>query len=188
MPILSDGDICRFVRLELTVQEIPGLLQAHRQVWGTPDELEALGSRLRKVNFPNEASVDFATSVIRWGRGQRFVDRFLNNNPAERTAAALRNAACWVDANQVSQAVAELQGLRYLGQSFASKLVRFMFPANAVILDDVIRSNLGYMDTREGYDVFLADCTEILQLARPQHASLRVCDIEAAIFAKLQGY
>ena len=187
MPVLVDGGICRFVRLAITPQEIPELLKAHRRVWAPPDELEAVARALREGDFPEKRSAEFAESVIRWGRGQRFVDRFLHGNSATDIAAALRRAVDMADQGNVSRGVAEVQQLNYLGQSFASKLVRFLCPDRAVILDDVIRSSLGYMDTREGYDEFLADCTAVLNLAREQCPSLRVCDVEAAIFAKLQG-
>ena len=85
-------------------------------------------------------------------------------------------------------AVSSLQQLRYLGQSFASKVARFLSPNTAVILDEVIRGALGYRESQDGYLEFLDDCQTTLSLLAPHHPQLRICDVEAAIFAKIQGY
>ena len=188
MPVLVDGTTCRFVRLEITPKEIPAMLEAHRRVWPSGEHFESKGERQKEVDFPEDESVSFAEGVIRWGRGQRFVGRFLDRNSGSAIAIALRNSVALVDRGEVSHAVASVQQLDYLGQSFASKLVRFLCPTRAVILDDVIRSSLGYMDSREGYEEFLADCTAVLNVAKQDQPSLRICDVEEAVFAKLQGY
>jgi hypothetical protein len=61
-------------------------------------------------------------------------------------------------------------------------------------MDSVIRNRLGYTDTAAGYSEFLTDCQTILagvqqsrQMAAVDAKKLRVCDIEAALFTKLQG-
>jgi hypothetical protein len=63
-----------------------------------------------------------------------------------------------------------------------------MNPAAAVILDEVIRGALGYRESRDGYQEFLDDCQTSLALLAPYHPQLRICDVEAAVFAKIQGY
>ncbi|HEX5279696.1 MAG TPA: hypothetical protein VFW28_06430 [Micropepsaceae bacterium] len=188
MPVLIENGVCRFVRLEINPQEIPVLLAAHHDVWEPPDHLEATAQELCAQDFPDDRSARFAEEVIRWGGGHRFVGRFREMNANADIAEALRRAAALADQGAVSQAVAWVQTLNYLGQSFASKLVRFIRPERAVILDDVIRSSLGYLDNEQGYDEFLSDCRQVLDLALQEQPQLRVCDIEAAVFAKLQGY
>ena len=85
-------------------------------------------------------------------------------------------------------AVTEVQQLNQLGQSFASKLVRFICPTQAVILDEVIRGALGYRENADGYAEFLSDCRTLLEGAESSCRDIRICDVEAAIFAKIQGY
>jgi hypothetical protein len=77
--------------------------------------------------------------------------------------------------------------LPYFRMSFASKIIRFIYPDRAVIFDSVIRSGLGYPESADGYGAFLDDCQAILDRSRTEYPELRVCDIEAAIFMKLRG-
>ena len=82
------------------------------------------------------------------------------------------------------------------GPSFASKHLRFLAPAVAVILDSVISSRLGYALNLTGYRMFLTDCARVAEevnasgLKHPYRSSgpWYVSDIELAVFAKLQGF
>ena len=102
-----------------------------------------------------------------------------------------------VEKNCVAEGVEQIQCLKGLGQSFASKQLRFLVPKRAVILDDRIREKLGYEKTVCGYTEFLTDCHKLLKYAEKSqdlHAKLRrelgtdlyVCNIEAALYAKIQ--
>ncbi|MER9132744.1 hypothetical protein [Mesorhizobium sp. M0768] len=117
-----------------------------------------------------------------------------SNSPKE-VSSALSEGVALARSGEVAGGVERIRRLRNLGQSFASKQMRFLEPTRAVILDSVIRNGLGYGETAIGYAEFLNDCQTILtsvrrsgQLRDKQAAGLRICDIEAAIFAKLQGY
>jgi hypothetical protein len=108
---------------------------------------------------------------------------------------ALADAWVLIKQGDAPGAVARVQALNHLGQSFASKQIRFLAPNKAVILDKVIRTGLGYAETVDGYKAFLADCEEILRSARSdpriggaRGSLLRICDVEAALFSKLQNY
>lgn len=188
MPIIQQGTQFLFVRMNLDPVDIPGLLAAHRNKWGPPERLEAEGARLTEMGFPDAAAGEFAIQVVKWGKGYRFVDRFRQKNSDQKIAAALRRAADLANNGKPTLAVSHVQQLEQLGQSFASKLVRFICPTRAVVLDDVIRSSLGYRNSPEGYAEFLQDCQFVLNNALTHLPNLRVCDVEAAIFAKLQGY
>jgi hypothetical protein len=188
MPILQQGSQFLFVRMDLDPAEIPNLLAAHRKHWKSPERLEAEGARLVAQGFPDTDTGQFAHQVVEWGGGHRFVDRFRQKNTDQKIASALRHAADLANNEKPTLAVSHVQQLDQLGQSFASKLVRFICPTRAVILDDVIRSSLGYRNSPDGYEEFLRDCQFILEKALPEFPELRVCDVEAAIFAKLQGY
>lgn len=186
--IITQGSRLLFVRLELEPDEIPNLLTAHRKRWEPPDRLENEAQALIAQDFPEGVAAEFAEDVVKWGRGHRFVGRFRQKNSDRAIASALRQAVAQVRKDQVTQAVSHVQQLGQLGQSFASKLVRFLCPDRAVILDEVIRTSLGYKNSLRGYEEFLIDCQYVLEHAQPTLPHLRICDVEAAIFAKIQGY
>ncbi|WP_342637100.1 hypothetical protein [Thioclava nitratireducens] len=188
MPILVHDGSLRLVKLDIQPQEIPALLQAHRTKWEPPQRLEARGEALIAADFPSDEAVQFAYDVIRWGKGHRFVDRFKTQNSPDSVSRALRQSVKLADRGNVAEGVEEIRKLSWISQSFASKIVRFLRPNAAVILDSVIRNALGYAETKDGYNAFLRDCEEMLAAVADDYPQLRVCDIEAAIFAKLQGY
>lgn len=188
MPVTSLGTKLQFVKLELEPTEIPELLKSHRKNWEPSARLEEEAQSLIAEDFPHLRSAEFSEQVIRWGRGQRFVGRFRQRNNDGDIASSLKRAVLMANSGEITLAVSELQKLKYLGQSFASKLVRFMCPIDAVILDEVIRNRLGYQETAAGYEEFLADCRAVLEVAQQKYPELRICDVEAAIFAKIQGY
>ncbi|WP_370146036.1 8-oxoguanine DNA glycosylase OGG fold protein [Bradyrhizobium elkanii] len=195
MPIREVGGRICIVRLELHPDEIPDLLVRHADNYPGAHELESAGLALIETGFQPEASADFVQRVCRWGGGDRQMGRVRDNNSPDEVSLALSEGVALARGGEVAKGVDRIRRLRNLGQSFASKQIRFLEPTRAVILDSVIRSGLGYAETATGYAEFLSDCQMILisargsgQLGKTQAAGLRVCDIEAAIFAKLQGY
>ncbi|MCK1658531.1 hypothetical protein [Bradyrhizobium sp. 151] len=189
-----EGRIC-IVRLELHPDEIPDLLVRHANNYPGAQELESAGVALIDTGFEPEASADFVQRVCKWGGGDRQMGRIRDNNSPSEVSLALSEGIALARSGEVAQGVDRIRRLRNLGQSFASKQMRFLEPTRAVILDSVIRGSLGFAETAAGYAEFLRDCQTILtglrrssQLSETQAAGLRVCDIEAAIFAKLQGY
>jgi hypothetical protein len=183
--IQYDGKLA-VVRLELSPEEIPALLEQHAKHYPGATDLEVLGAKLQDENYPPLASVNFVRQVCRWGGGDRLISRILVTGQ-DRISEVLHQSVILADQGLIAEAVAEIQKLPYLGQSFASKQLRFLRPMRAVILDSVIRDNLGYPETGDGYTGFLRDCEEALRLM-PTSPPYRICDIEAAIFAKIQGY
>jgi len=188
MPVIANESGLLIVRLAISGEEIPDLLERHRTKWAPPARLEAEGLFIREQQFPVSRCARFAEEVITWGRGHRFLGRFLEKNPEENIATAMSEASASVSDGDVPGAVSRMQDLRQLGQSFASKIVRFLHPDKAVILDDVIRRSLGYRADSNGYAEFLSDCETILRAVKPDYPHLRVSDVEAAIFSKIQGY
>jgi len=189
-----DGNFA-IVRLELALSEIPDLLRRHAKKFPGAKELEDAGGTLVACGFEAGASHAFVKRVCEWGGGHRFVDRVLENNTDQQIAAALREGYASALDGDVAEGVKRIGGLYYLGQSFGSKQLRFMAPTLSVILDGVLRSRLGYEETAEGYSEFLADCRTLLahaqrsdQLDAAFRAQLRVCDIETALFSKVQQY
>lgn len=195
MPIREINDELCFVRLVLSPGEIPHLLHQHQRHYPDAHLLEKQGSELIEEDFPPLASAQFVERVCVWGRGHRQVGRILENNKSAEIADALRAAYQLACNGKAAGGVERIRQLRNLGQSFASKQLRFLAPTRAVILDSVIRTNLGYADTADAYTEFLADCQRILDHARNsqdlsanRRQSLRICDIETAVFSSIQGY
>lgn len=188
MPIVTINQQICFVRLELRAGEIRGLLERHVLNYPGAADLEQRGLQIIESGFPSAETGAFVEAVVRWGGGQRFVGRLLDQNKPETIGEVLIEADNKLQLGQVAEAVSTLQRLRYLGQSFASKVARFLHPDRAVILDEVIRGALGYRESQIGYQEFLGDCKATLALLSPDHPHLRICDVEAAIFAKIQGY
>lgn len=195
MPIVPLNGQLLVVRLSILPTEIPHLLSLHTARYPGAHNLEAAANALVLSKFEPAVSAAFVKSVCEWGGGHRQIGRILSNNSRHDIAAALQEGFALAIAGSVPEGVKRLCGLRNLGQSFASKQIRFLAPSRAVILDSVIRTRLGYAETVKGYADFLGDCQQILesvrtsnQLEERQAASLRICDIEAAIFTKLQGY
>lgn len=195
MPIREfQGRLC-IVRIELSPAEIPDLLVQHAKNYPGAQALELAGMTLAEANFEPEASANFVQRVCKWGGGDRQMGRIRDNNSPNEVSLALSEGVALARSGDVARGIDRVQRLRNLGQSFASKQMRFLEPTRAVILDSVIRNGLGYSETATGYAEFLSDCQTILtevrrsgQLQETQAAGLRVCDIEAAIFARLQGY
>lgn len=194
MPVIVvEGRFC-VVRLSLAPTEIPGLLHSHSQAYPGAEDCERIGQSLVESDFESRKAGEFVRAVLKWGGGLRLT-RKLASNSKEEIGAALRDGYALALKGDVCAGVERIRKLNGLGQSFASKMLRFLAPSAAVILDGVIRSDLGYRDTSAGYGQFLDDCNRLHDLVRESdhldeqvREALRICDIEAAIFAKLQGY
>lgn len=194
MPIREiNGQLC-FVRFELSSDEIPELLEWHTKKYPGVGNLETTGAALVASSFEVEASKDFLREVYKWGGGLRNLSR-VEQSSSDEIASALSESIDLARNGKVAEGVARLQQLKQVGQSFASKLMRFLEPSRAVILDSVIRNHIGYTETTKGYTDFLNDCYDVLisirrsdRFKNTSDEALRVCDIEAAIFAKLQGF
>jgi hypothetical protein len=183
-----------FVRLQIDPVEIPGLLLRHADQYPGAGSLESTAAALVEADFAPSDSSQFVQQVCKWGGGHRLVGRVIQLNTPEQIAAALRAGNSYALGGEVAKGVDAISQLRFLGQSFASKQLRFLAPTKAVILDEVIRSALGYANNGAGYSAFLRDCKTLLGLATRDgivHGNgkpLRIADVEAAVFAKIQKY
>ncbi len=190
MPVLQLDGAFSFIRISVAPSEFPALLAGHRMQYKGTDEVESCAGQLIAADFPLSASTTFIERVCRWGRGARHITR-VNAAGGARIAHSLRSATEAIEAGHVADAIEELRNLPHLGLSFASKVARFLQPKKCVILDSVIRSHLGYVESKEGYAEFLRDCFQLLHMLRQSpdleaslRDGLRVCDVEAAVFMK----
>lgn len=174
-------------RLAIAVSEVPRLLAAHAAKWPDRGRLVANARNTEARGFQLADCRKYVEAVYTWGRGDRNLGRVLENGD-DALAGSLRNASALVKRGMPVAASAELCRLSYVGQSFATKLVHFLAPDVAVILDQRIRSRLGYSETDAGYDRFLSDCHALA--AAMGHSSRRatLAEAETVVFAKIQGY
>ncbi|MBB5577678.1 hypothetical protein [Rhizobium paranaense] len=190
MPVVRlDGQLS-FIRMSLAPCEVPKLLERHRDRYKGSDKVEQRATKLIAGNFPAADSLAFIEAVCKLGRGQRNFSRIEVAGGA-RIAQSLASATKAIEGGDVTLAIGELSRLPHLGFSFASKVARFLAPDKCVVLDSVIRSRIGYLDSNVGYTRFLQDCFQLLQLLQQSsdlestlRDSLRVCDVEAAVFMK----
>lgn len=194
MPIVSTEGGLAFVRLAITYADVPSLIARHNEKWPGAANVEALGAQLAGADFPPKVALQFVRDVYRWGRGDRNKARVLEKNTPEAIANALREGLRHAHSGRVAEGVERICNLNQVGQSFASKQLRFLAPDRAVILDSIIRTRLGYPDNAGGYREFLDDCGSVLDSCRlngVERASgllLRMADVETAVFAKINGY
>ncbi|EGE58172.1 UNVERIFIED_ORG: hypothetical protein GGI63_006209 [Rhizobium esperanzae] len=190
MPVVQlDGQLS-FVRISLAPSEVPELLERHRSEYPGAEVVELCARRLIAADFPPADATAFIVGVCEWGRGNRNLSRIVDAGDPT-IAQSLKSAAKAIDADDVVWAIEELQQLPRLGLSFASKVARFLAPDKCVVLDSVIRTRIGYVESEEGYSEFLQDCFQLLEMLRTSpdldaslRDGLRVCDVEAAIFIK----
>jgi hypothetical protein len=113
--------------------------------------------------------VEFGEGFRIWGKFEKHYTR--NDVQVNNELIAVFNAP------DVFSALNAAKGIRGLGESYASKVLRFVSP-NYVVLDSILRDELcGQMD----YTTFRDECDYIAQ-----HLNLHPVDIEASLFAYVQ--
>jgi hypothetical protein len=192
MPVLVHAGQLHITHLSIAAEEFAELLAAHYTQFPDTAAIERDAEQLIAGEFESHSTLEFVGRVMNWGGGDRNVSRVV----AQQERVTTLVAAAYADALErgPAGALATLKPIKRLGIAFGSKLLRFLLPSSAVILDSVIRENLGYPNSQRGYLAFLAECHELLDHVRDQPYPLqaggtwRICDIEAAIYARLQGY
>jgi hypothetical protein len=181
--------------------DFPVLLAAHlKQYPGTP-EVERLGLALREGDpMKWDDLVTFMEKVAEWaGRtGPRVIrGQVLKGDPID-IEGKVRDAIAQLRSDRPSPVAAlkKMDEVKGLDVSFASKLLRLLFPEYCPVLDSILSCRLGYAPTADGYGAFACRCTEIAgELNRAQIASTfpgrtdwRPSDVEAALFAWVNGW
>lgn len=190
MGVLSNAENLIVFRLELNPKEVPILLKRHGEEYKKTKKTERTAKKLIAYNFSERASAHFVTRVYWWSRMCRNLSR-VQEAGAEEIAARLREAYRLIAEGRERKAIEVLCQIPHLGLSYASKIARFLDPERCVVLDKVIRERLGYSNDFHGYVAFLEDCREALKMLKTSplidsefRASLRICDVEAALFMK----
>ena len=176
------------------IEKIPCLLECHQRQYPGAKELERIAKKLINNKFQPTESVEFVKKVCKWSKGYGFVlqKTIPDNNKPEEIASALCEAYV-IAQKDAARGVERIKKLQEVGQSFASKMLRFLLPDHAVILDRIIRDKCDYKETVHGYTKFLKFCQDLRKQARRSQklpanlrGRLRICDIEAALFVYIQ--
>ena len=175
------------------IERIPNLLECHQRWYPGAKKIEKKAEQL--IDPPKEAEefVEFFKEVCKWGRISRITTRVIEGNEPERIKSILCKGYELAKNKDVAEAVECISGLYGIRQSSASKMLRFLLPDRAVILDSIIRDKCGYGETVHGYNKLLSCCHNLLNQAKESQKlpvdfknNLRVCDIEAALFMYIQ--
>ena len=179
------------------IEKIPYLLGCHQKQYPGADEVEGLAEKLIVGGFKSKESKKFVEEVCDWAgkTGNRVRGQVIPKNTPEQIAYALCEGYKSASKGCVAEGVGCISSLHGLGQSFASKMLRFIFPEGAVILDSIICKRCVYASNILGYKKFLKCCHNLLDQAKESQKlpadfknNLRVCDIEAALFIYVQKY
>lgn len=119
-------------------------------------------------------------SIFQPGRGEGWLCNLLKAGRAESIQG------------NYEEAINVFSKIDGLGISFTSKLLRFLCPDDAAVLDSVIRKKLGYPNSAAAYREFVTDCMAIreklkTEKKRPDGGDWRTTDIEMGIFMNVRS-
>jgi hypothetical protein len=208
-PVIEAMRIDKAVRFEammrtdcaLPLSRFTELLQIFISREPSTIEIEQLGIGLRSNNFDSEREVaEFVQKVCNWGGYPGIGARIIQKNSSELIVAALRNATAQLsmESPDVGLALQSLNTLKDLGQvSFASKHLRFLFPAVCPVLDSIISERMFYPNDVDGYRRFVNDCgliahtltlERVLNPISQRQNRWHAADVEASLYAYLCGW
>ena len=176
------------------IEKIPYLLECHQKEYPGKKALEKKYEH--KPPRKPEDAVEFVEKVCTWskGRGYHLKNDIPNNNDHKYIKSILSEGYTRARRGNVAEGVEYISNLKYVGQSYASKMLHFLLPDHTVILDEIIRRRCVFSETANGYKKFLKYCHDLLDQAEKSPKlpagfknNLRVCDIEAALFMYIQN-
>lgn len=181
-----------FISLTIQLGEIDKLVKERDNAYADPPrkDVEQIGRNLLVNGTWSRTDVDrFVEAVFRWGKGDRNLAR-VKNSP--HLAKLLKESSNQVgrskrNASTVAEAIWGLSSnVQQLGPSFASKLLRFLYPNDVVIYDSIIRFGLGLPEEPRGYIAFHNACRTIQGGLADKGTHVDLSDVEAAVFMKLR--
>ncbi len=177
----------------LSTNRFSHFLGRHLMLDPTTPSIEQFGARLVADDFPLNRMEIFVRIVCKWGNDNRIAFRVLQQNSINEIRRTMKQAYSSLENNDPHTAIERIRELPGRGISFGSKHLKFLDPSRSVVLDSIIRSQLGYRDTANGYVAFLHDCLSIRDFlnslgvaATERRKKWRVSDVEMAIFMKVR--
>jgi len=136
MPVqIFNGNACFAIPMPLA--DFPQLLTDFLNENPDTPQIETLAAQLVQSNFPANSMDDFVTRVCEWGgqQGIRILSRVLKHNTDTEISDALRGASAVLAQGQFADALTQVDKLRFLDVSFASKFLRFLRPDICPVFD-----------------------------------------------------
>jgi hypothetical protein len=183
-------------RRMLKVTEFPYWIGRHRREYPDTKIIEKEVSWIVQEGFPKEEAYRLIRLVCRWGGYYGIAARVISANKPAVVSGVLKQAHEKLNDGCAEDALRRVNGLVGLGRpSYASKILRFIAPRDAAVLDQAIGSKLGFSMNPAGYGELLEGCRTVVSDLKASSVSnpIRprgvwyVCDVEAAFFAKVQG-
>lgn len=150
----------------------PTLWKSYEEKWA-PEDCVLAGSDLMK-NTSLETVSKFVKTVFTWAGGAIHIhkEKILNDSTLQlKFSSAIDN----LNENEPNQALKHLTDLKYVKTSIASKFLRFMNPSDCVVLDSVIRDELGFNDTE--YETWRLQCINY-----KEELKMSAGEIESSVF------
>ncbi len=113
-------------------------------------------------------------------------------NAGRSLGSVLRQGKQLSEEGRFVEAIRAFDGLKGIGVSIRSKVLRFLCPDQAAVLDSIIRSRLGYANSAEGYAAFVTDCIKIRDCLNeknhphPLKRPWQTTDVEMGIFLSVK--
>lgn len=188
-------------KVAIPYADFPVLLAAYLKQNPSTPEVEQLGLALRASDPMKWDDLEaFMKKVGEWAgkTGPRVIlGQVLRGNTIE-IGRKVRDAIAHLRSAKPDPVAAleEMDKVKGLDVSFASKHLRMLFPEYCPVLDSILSCRLGYAPTADGYGAFARRCTAIAgELNRTQITSTfpgrtdwRPSDVEAALFAWVNGW
>lgn len=183
-------------RLVLRVADIPG-----RWKWHVDDDpltavIDRAAARFVRAGFPARRAFLLVRSVYAWGglRGRNpervtLSCQELGDDGLAHILAAAHGLSLRGDFKGAIEALSCIKGMQV---SFHSKILRFLCPDHAAVLDSRIVKACGHPPTPSGYASFVTDCRRIRDqlnatgVLRADGKPWRTTDVEMAIFAQIK--
>ena len=158
--------------------------------------METVAANLARTDFPEHASLRFLRQVCRWGGYYGIAARVCRDNQPESLRHAFVDASTLLSEGDPVNALRRINVLRGLRRpSFASKVIRFVAPQSAAILDRIISERTGFPLTAGGYEQLIQASSKIAvhlaEIGVPNpvrsNGEWYIADIEAAFYADMEG-
>lgn len=182
--------------LVLRIAELPDLWQWHVDDDPLTAIIERAASRFVRAGCPPERAFLLVRATYAWGglrgRNPELVTqacRQIGDEQLSRMLSEARTRSCQRDFKGAIETLRPIKGMKV---SFHSKILRFLCPDHAAVLDSRIVDECDYPPTSVGYRQFVQDCREVRNhlnahgVGRGDGRPWRVTDVEMAIFGQIK--
>lgn len=157
---------------------------------GMEIELESLGSKLIQIRrpaynqrFSKDARHFIERVVLDWGKGHRNWGRVKKGQAA--LSRKIHEIIPILTKESPAQLARQIDGcVSGLRLSYASKLLRMLFPQRFAVLDSMLEEALGIARNPSGYELLCSELARFIERHEPciDGKLMRVADLELAIY------